>query len=96
MAMLLCPAEVPSAAECDTAKDAVREAAPATKDGAAKGSKTGKKVAAAPPKRSKKGKKPKGGHAGEHMCSESCKSTSRLQQSGGRTAMHVMPACVVC
>ena len=67
MAMLLCPAEAPSAAEGDTIKDAAKEAAPSTTDVAAKGSKNGKKIAAALPKRSKKGKKPKGGHAGKHM-----------------------------
>ena len=64
---VVCPAEAPSAAECDTNKDAAKEAAPATKDGAAKGSKSGKTLAAAPPKRSKKAKTPKGGHAGEHL-----------------------------
>ena len=94
MAMLLCVAEAPAAAECDTPKDAAKEAAPATKDGATKGSKTGKKAAAAPPKRSKKGKKPKGGHAGEQMLARSFESTFRLQQSGRGTAMHAMPACI--
>lgn len=93
MAMLLYLAEVPAAAECDTKKDAAKEATPATKDGAAKGSKTGKMVAAAPPKRSKKGKKPKGGHAGKHISSKLLQVDlqAAAERQGYGVACHACP-----